>query len=1143
MADGNQAIARMKAWNGKATTFESEIGASVDQVIEEVIETQTVATLYGAWSLLVDQRDLIRRGRALYLWDRVCDRRQGLSKKIKQWRHTERILFGTLTSIWSGLARLAPESIAKDNAGPPYDERIWLDSVVAALEETRDIKDCSAIENLHALLDLVARVFAMNGSGTLSHLTLWRGVVWREAMVLSRRAHCQEERPLAFPNATNEASEESTPLTDDGVRFILCLYADSITPIPDDKHPVEVLAARVASNQAAEWRGSRIKQTEPIAASKIERLLRHHASTNPLIAKLLHKRINYKPRSYRRSPKPIESVKRLSQEVLLLGRPSVGKSSFLFASETLCPPKESATSDPSTGMYPGIDLQHVSGDAGSLKSMRERWQGNHISQNDDFSMTAQTDPIGLCSFHFVDPPGEQVMGVGENTKRGRMYENVASAHIERLHPSILVMLLPPDPSDDSEVEALRHTLQELSRKCGTTTSLPIYLVVNKSDLLLEQLQEDGADDRLLAGLGEALNFNAFELGRYLEGAGTADTARRNLLDDLSLKDNVAVRELIARMFKKYESLMALLQQKKFLNVTLVFTCSLPVNDETKRRLGVNAFWKHLWISSCPLFSKALQYQGKQTFVENVKKNSTKIANLFSGPRINNLRLDKTVEAPGELERLLNNFKNLDMRKTVESVLHEFDATHSHNHKFEDKIRKLSRKIGCDYVMQYADNFESEIRRSSFTWEDLLYRLIGELNIWPNQECNEFVPDKLNPQQIKWLQDDLSQAVDSARSMAEEKSLHERHIHGYYGALRDSSVRRNPYGNNGSSSDAGKWLAKGGNASIKRHVQNTINHTKTDVESMMKVLSDVFWLISDYGFDDEKKRETSSPDYTYFTVRRWDTDWFRLRSLLAIQPEDRIKRVISLIEMLVNLHLHNLSKLETQIRGVLMGFVIAHILNKLGFNVESIEEDTEGFISDVDSLLRTLFPIHNEISTFPFRLKSLIGKKGDFRVKIQTLNLEGTLNKYTRQGSIFIGTKAADVKRMLALLSFARLAVQICETAKYRLLTDSSEAVSEILITQAHFTDACKDYNEGVREYVDTTLKLFMRGHQEYLEAAGFLSLVSTGQRSALSRAIESPFRANAVVGDVQIEEDWRKWIEEVAEQFSKIIDALDETSV
>ena len=1140
MVGGNQAAMQMRVWNGDTATFESAVAAPVDEAIEAAIDMQTAAALYTAWSWLISQHDLIGRGRALYLWDKVCARRMDLQANVKEWRYAERVLFGTLTSIWNGLSRLASEPLAKDGTNG-HVERNWLDAVIAALEEAKDIENHLAIESLHTLLDLVARVFAMNGDGAFSRLTLWRGVVWNEAMALTRYAYCQEERLLAFPNAIDDAS-----VPDDAARFILCLYADSMVPMSHQEYPVETLAARVVSGQGAQWRESRIEKMEPVTAGEIERLLRHLVFTNPLMAELLQKRINYRLRSYHRSPVQIESVKSLGQEVLLLGPLQVGKSSFLFASETLCLPDESSSPNPPTGSYPGICLQHVSGNDAILQEMRRGWQGGQESHTDDFIMTAQTKPIGLCSFHFVDPPGEHARAV--HAKPGGMFHGVLEANVERLRPSVVVVLLPPDgPDDNSELEyALERTLHGISRQ-RRTTSLPIYIVVNKSDELLKALRDDGADEGLLTDLRKELHDKAFELGHYLDdsggeqGAADADTVLRKLLNDPDLTTNVAVRELVVRVLEKYKSLVVLLRLKGFVNVTLVFTCSLPMNDNPENRLlnvGVNAFWKHLWVSSCPLFSEALRRWSKETFVENLRSNSVKVANMYRGSR--NLCLGR-MEGFSD-KRLRQGLEKLsaDMLKAAGSILGEFDTTN--NNEFESEIRRLSRNAGCDYVMEHADDFAKNIHNLSSVWDNLLYRLIAELNIWPDQECNKFIPDKLDQQQVDWLRqiapstsnDTAETDNSSTRSAAEaEKTLRKDHIHGYYGALRHSSICRNQYGNPRLSPE---WLKKGNIASVARYVRNGVKSAKTSHELIPEPLLETLWLISDYGFEDEKNRVESDPDYTCLTVRRWDTDWFRLRSLLKIHPENRIRTVISLLKRLVKIH--DLIKSGPQIRGVLMGFVIAHVLNASGFNVESIEEDKEGFISVINSLHEELLPIYSQMSTLPFKLKSLTGKKGETMVKIEKLNSEGKLNKYARQGFIAVGTRTVDVKNMLKLLSFARLAVHTCTTVNYQLQINPDHVVSEILNTQQVFMNDCETYDEKVREYVDTTLKLLMQAHCEYLDAA---DLLSAGQRNVLSNIIERPFLAKAHVGDAQIERDWHAWINDVVDQFSEAIDALDRT--
>ena len=194
-----EAVQSIRDWDGENTTFEDSVGTAVEAAAVEAAESGSTESLYRAWAALVEVEsrgrlratvphggNVIGRGRILDLWDRVGGilSMDAPEWKHARWKHAQRVLSGTVTEIWSGLAEVVGG----------IEEEDWLDAVYAALENARNLEK-AALADLMALADLVARVHEVkrdsSDPGRCSFIGLWRGVVVREAEKAARLADCE----------------------------------------------------------------------------------------------------------------------------------------------------------------------------------------------------------------------------------------------------------------------------------------------------------------------------------------------------------------------------------------------------------------------------------------------------------------------------------------------------------------------------------------------------------------------------------------------------------------------------------------------------------------------------------------------------------------------------------------------------------------------------------------------------------------------------------------------------------------------------------------------------------------------------------------------------------------------------------------
>ena len=122
------------------------------------------------------------------------------------------------------------------------------------------------------------------------------------------------------------------------------------------------------------------------------------------------------------------------------------------------------------------------------------------------------------------------------------------------------------------------------------------------------------------------------------------------------------------------------------------------------------------------------------------------------------------------------------------------------------------------------------------------------------------------------------AMRESRDLAERKRLRREDIHGYYGALKYSSLFQTMHmglRRQDICDPAVKWLERDGEASLGQRVLDTIDRTYTEPSLTTQIARNPslaircpistrrMWLISDYGID-TKEREAaglaSTPNY-------------------------------------------------------------------------------------------------------------------------------------------------------------------------------------------------------------------------------------------------------------------------------------------
>ena len=1105
-----------ESWAGDSSSSEQDLAGAMDAAIREAETAGLPTPLYRAWNAAVlvhhqrqqhGQARGVGRGRALDLWDRVADRQKGLREKLTpaRWQHVEPVLLGTLALVWSDFGRI----------WSPPQEGTWLEAVLQGIDDAGDPGDVEALESLVALLELVARVNLVarvseqEDVSTVSSLELWRGVVVREAEKLIRCARCEKISPLAFPGRRSGSGDA------DVARFVLCLYADGETVSSDSANGLEALAVRVARGTAAEWAEGAGAPTRlaPVEADAVESLLRHLAFDSDLFASLLFRLVGYRPWLGSLEPPAVGSVVGIEQKILFVGPPRVGKTSFIFSSEQLCANGVGAP-DVDRGRYPEIVLRHESGK--QLAVERSQWRKGEESGTLDYTLVAEAGPLGLCRFCIVDVPGEAVMGAQAQRDGARFPE--LPAHIERLRPTLLAVMLEPfgqrtaarAAEETDVIHGLTRTVEEL-RQLGHLASadqrraFPVYLVVNKSDRILERLAAaEGADESRVRAAGEDLGRKAFPLFGYFtarEGKGPCrtDEALRNLRHDPGLTANATTRVLVTATLRYWTKILEMLQDNGFQNITLVFSSSKRAergDASTSSTLGVNAFWRHLWGESAPLFSGALTNYARSVFVDELREDAAGVVGLLEGGTGMGFERVPTIDA-GDLTRRLTDWKQSNPGQIANDVWKEHGLDNA------GSVALFSRRH-CSGMRRLVEGATGRLNGFCEEWRRKLRRALEELNVDPDRKCNDFEAMNLSGEHAKWL------GVRHAASLAGDgdddsrwqtsKGLKKEHVHVYYGALRDAAICRNLDQNAFVNVKAGGWLRRKGTTSLIKVVDGASRDDH-------RVLLQALWLISDYGFKGSRYRRLSQG--------RFERDRFLLHAIVKWRPEERIGRAIGLVGRLLDVREHvggrggsgTNTTLADRVGDSVRGFVAGCVLDELGFNVAKlIGEDGKKAVEDVYDKLIVLVGQDR-------RFGAGVGEfvKGKTYVAQLTGALAGLDGYLRRNGELArLGGNFDSVLRAWAGVRFAWTIVR--DPTLRKMITNDPIVVNErVQAAQQEFLEACGKYDEELERYVDGATRLLLGTHYGYLESMGLLRNLDQ-LRVAIEVAIKQPFAAPAQVG-------------------------------
>lgn len=207
------------------------------------------------------------------------------------------------------------------------------------------------------------------------------------------------------------------------------------------------------------------------------RLFKFWAADSPLVLDLLRDKCEYKFHA----PPPARPVELPAYHgtdnfVCLVGEREVGKTGFMFASEA-------ASQLPAAGaVVPKLTIHHVSQDATKVDDVRTWWLTGKLSKTENQTLYARTAVKGLCRFTFYAIPGEELY-TPDRLGPSPWLQN----HFKKRKPCALLMMFAPRTAGEN-VNRYVRLVELLEQHLGTFDpryrDLPVYFVLNKSDLLL-----------------------------------------------------------------------------------------------------------------------------------------------------------------------------------------------------------------------------------------------------------------------------------------------------------------------------------------------------------------------------------------------------------------------------------------------------------------------------------------------------------------------------------------------------------------------------------------------------------------------------------------------------------------------------------
>ena len=635
----------------------------------------------------------------------------------------------------------------------------------------------------------------------------------------------------------------------------------------------------------------------------------------------------------------------------------------------------------------------------------------------DTVMVAQVGSYGLCSFRIADLPGEPMMGVGVWPENRTGLDRELPKSIKWLRPSLLAVMLSQEISDGSSgdenigrgleraLEALRNVgylEEERARR-----SFPVYIVMNKSDLVLKKLLQGGAAPPRVAALKDDLHERVFELFGYFTASGrvgtaSVDEALAHVSDDPDLTQNIATRKLLRNTLERWRNVLDELRENGFLNITLVFASSLSGATDPNVKPGVKAFWRHLWERTAPLFSAALDDCARRIFIDEMEDVSRKViarldrATGLRLPRIPTVTSDDVVDS---LERLP------DRAGTVKGKI-EGNYGPDTPGKFRNWFGELDPV--CNHVLSIADRIEEQVTVFSTEWDTRLRRALLELNVPPNKVCSAF--------QSRVENDETAEELEIARRQPGRAI--------YLGALQESATCRNEKPTWWIDDSAGAWVRGGGQMSIEERVRSRIDEMcREDVVGVSqffdgepresedrawpkeghRLVPNALYAIADYGFHDGDLRDSESPDYRYLTVTLYDSDRFRVEALTQVEfrkkIRERIHMAVELVERLARVRCYLVaggaeaegSRLGSFVRGALLGFACGHVLHAMGFDVEKMKRNEKEDVREaIEDSCENVMKLDDKVNkrSMKDRVANALGRGANFASELGDRGEEG-----------------------------------------------------------------------------------------------------------------------------------------------------------
>ena len=1104
-------------WNGKYESFHKQVMTQVERVIKLAVDENRATPLYRMGSALLVEKENLLPGHVHLIFN-LLERQKKNLFYLEYWEdHVERVLIGTLAAIIG-------DKIPIEGIYHP-EEQLWYKAVFTAMHKATG-EHSEHFEAFDALVELTARVFTTRGIPSA-----WWDCFEKSATALASRAKCQE--PIfAAPFSIQALLEENNTNFENEHHYhasviILCLRVSALKTNSNGKDPVEQLARRIIMDLHGSERDNKQKGD----STDIIDLVRHLAfEKKSPVSKLLERCIDYQPYPYQPKNYVVDSVDSLDLNIILIGEKMVGKSSFLFASEGLSIAEAGENPDPRLGAYPRVNLKRIAD--GDLEVDRNKWEKLEPSDDITYKLYAETEPFDLCAFNIIDPPGE-IVGPS-SVKEESEYFGYLPEQIERMSPSVLAIMLGTDEDNECREDTyfkkgLERAIQNIKKISSleqpnqvnsnqnvvlnrSTISYPVYIIQNQADKMIGSFRRNQSqgfsrkveekEEGYRTNLAKKIGSNSFDIGQYFYAASSEDAIHQLLCDDRLAPDDPAVRNLVRKVWEKQWWLFDLLRSAGFRNVNLVFASSI-LKDKVKTpsvHVGIEAFWRHLWIESSKVFSSALKDAAQSLLVHNLENAAKSIAHRCKPNQGITLPSAPQIDVSEISEAFCSLYKE-DI--VISSIRKKFEP----HENLQDQMPKLFNSY--QQILDKLDSFEDDVKLFMSLWSDALRQLIIELNVSPDTMCGAFHPERLDDAVIEQLRNARSQLTQNSdddsgigNKNVFKKGLMESDVHGCLGALRHSSLIGEIYEmgdereTDEATSKALKWLDKEPRIRIFDRVRSDLG--------LDKIIEYVLRLISDWGMDSRLIDEQNMPDYNVLAVRRYERNRFLLRAHLDANnaelnkesPADRIEKVIELVVKLgeiranlLNMNLINEMGITEESRSAVEMFALHSIVRALTFDVNKFANS-----NDLNDLLASA---EKELcdaieSGFTFFNR---GRKANLNL-IQSIERKLDPFKIAGSGSVLLtggsatssATKCREAYKVVAFLKRVKMVMGTVGD-----FVPMDEGTRGLSATLERYERALSEldgeinlYNCEVLKYSEMSLRIFLYVQYRFVEQIGLL---------------------------------------------------------